>query len=37
MQGTKLQKEIVQKYLVNPQKLIAEAEQIYAKYEGENN
>ncbi len=26
MQGTKLQKQIVQEYLVNPQKLIAEAE-----------
>lgn len=37
MQGTKLQKQIVQEYLVNPQKLIAEAEQIYAKYQGENN
>lgn len=37
MQGTKLQKQIVQEYVVNPQKLIAEAEQIYAKYEGENN
>ena len=37
MKGTKIQKKIVQEYLVNPQKLIAEAEQIYAKYEGENN
>ena len=32
MQGTKLQKEIVQEYLENPQKIILEAEQIYAKY-----
>lgn len=37
MQGTKLQKQIVQEYLVNPHKLFAEAEQIYAKYEGKNN
>lgn len=36
MKGTKLQKKVVQEYLVNPQKLIAKAEQIYAKYE-ENN
>lgn len=33
MQGTKLQKQVVQEYLTNSQKLIAEAEQIYAKYE----
>lgn len=33
MQGTKLQKEIVQEYLQNPSALEAEAEQIYKKYE----
>lgn len=33
MQGTKLQKQIVQEYLINPRRLMAEAEQIYAKYE----
>lgn len=32
MQGTKLQKEIVQEYLSNPQALIEEAERIYEKY-----
>ncbi|MBU9728869.1 hypothetical protein [Diplocloster modestus] len=32
MQATKLQKEIVQEYLENPQKIINEAEQIYIKY-----
>lgn len=32
MQGTKLQKEIVEEYLLNPKALIAEAEQIYKKY-----
>lgn len=32
MQGTKLQKEIVQEYLKNPDKITAEAEQIYEKY-----
>lgn len=32
MKGTILQKEIVQEYLINPQKLINEAEEIYAKY-----
>ena len=32
MQGTKLQKEIVQEYLLNPQKLIKEADEIYEKY-----
>lgn len=37
MQGTKLQKQIVQEYLDNPQKLIMEAEQIYAKYVRESN
>lgn len=37
MQGTKLQKLLVQEYLADPQKLIAEAEQIYAKYQGEDN
>ncbi|MDE6640257.1 MAG: class I SAM-dependent methyltransferase [Acetatifactor sp.] len=36
MQGTKLQKEIVQEYLNNPDKITAEAEQIYEKY-GKNN
>lgn len=34
MQGTKLQKEIVQEYLKNPNKIIAEAEGIYDKYGG---
>lgn len=34
MQGTKLQKEVVQEYLLNPKKLEAEAEQIYEKYVG---
>lgn len=33
MQGTKLQKEVVQEYLENPRKMIEEAEQIYNKYE----
>lgn len=33
MQATKLQKEVVQEYLVNPQELIREANQIYANYE----
>lgn len=33
MQGTKLQKQIVQEYLTNPQKIIAEAKRIYAKYD----
>lgn len=32
MQGTKLQKKIVQEYLRNPQEVIVEAEQIYEKY-----
>ena len=32
MQGTKLQKEIVQEYLKDPAALIAEADQIYDKY-----
>lgn len=32
MQSTKLQKEIVQEYLKNPNKITAEAEQIYEKY-----
>ena len=32
MQGTKLQKEIVQEYLADPNKMIAEAEQIYNRY-----
>lgn len=32
MRGTKLQKEIVQEYLANPETIIAEAEQIYNKY-----
>lgn len=32
MQGTKLQKEIVQEYLQNPQKILDEAEQVYNKY-----
>lgn len=33
MQGTKLQKEIVQEYLENPCKLIEEANYIYDKYQ----
>lgn len=33
MQGTKLQKEIVQEYLANPSKLMEEAKEIYAKYQ----
>ena len=33
MQGTKLQKEIVREYLENPKSLIAEAKQIYKKYD----
>lgn len=36
MRGTKLQKQIVQEYLADPQKIIAEAEQIYATYNGKN-
>lgn len=32
MQGTKLQKEIVQEYLADPNMMIAEAEQIYNRY-----
>lgn len=32
MQGTILQKEIVQEYLLHPQKLLDEAKEIYAKY-----
>ena len=32
MQGTKLQKEIVQEYLTDPATLIAEAGRIYDKY-----
>ena len=32
MQGTKLQKEIVQEYLKDPAALIAEADRIYDKY-----
>lgn len=32
MQGTKLQKEIVQEYLHNPKKILDEAKQIYNKY-----
>ena len=34
MQGTKLQEEIVQEYLMNPHKLEKEAENIYKKYGG---
>lgn len=33
MQGTKLQREIVQEYLDDPNKMIEEAEAIYAKYQ----
>ena len=33
MQGTKLQKQIVQEYLNQPQKLKSEAEEIYKKYQ----
>ena len=32
MQGTNLQKEIVQEYLTNPAALIAEADRLYDKY-----
>lgn len=32
MQGTKHQKEILQKYLNNPKGIIAEADRIYEKY-----
>ena len=32
MRGSKLQKEIVKEYLLNPPKMKEEAEQIYAKY-----
>ena len=32
MQGTKLQKEIVQEYLMDSASIIAEADQIYEKY-----
>lgn len=32
MQGSKLQKEIVQEYLHNPKKILDEAKQIYNKY-----
>ena len=34
MKGTKLQKEVVQEYLLNPKKLEAVVEQIYEKYGG---
>lgn len=33
MEGTALQKEIVQEYLSNPQKLLDEAIEVYKKYE----
>ena len=33
MQGTKLQAEIVQEYLADPEKLISEAEVIFKRYE----
>lgn len=33
MQGTKLQKEIVQEYLANPNEMMEEAKKIYAKYQ----
>ena len=32
MQGTKLQKKIVQEYLANPKQITDEAEKIYEKY-----
>lgn len=32
MQATKLQKEIVQEYLNNPEKILEEAKAIYARY-----
>ncbi len=32
LQGTKLQKEIVQEYLADPKTIIAEADRIYDKY-----
>ena len=37
MQGTKLQKEIVQEYLSDPQKLKEEADSIYKKYSIHNS
>lgn len=33
LQGTKLQKEVVQEYLENPAKLYAEADEIYKRYD----
>ena len=33
MQGTRLQKEIVQEYLKDTKKILEEADQIYAKYQ----
>ena len=33
MQGTNLQKEVVQEFLENPNKLMEEAKTIYAKYQ----
>lgn len=32
MQGTKLQAEIVQEYLVDPKKIVTEAEEIFKRY-----
>ncbi len=32
MQGTKLQAEIVQEYLVDPNKIVTEAEEIFKRY-----
>ncbi len=32
MQGTRLQKEVVEEYLNNPEKVCEEAEQVYDKY-----
>ena len=33
MQGTKLQKEIVQEYLTNPERIVEEAATIFKRYE----
>jgi hypothetical protein len=33
MQGTRLQKEVVQEFLENPNKIMEEAKMIYAKYQ----
>lgn len=33
MQGTKLQKEVVKEFLLNPNAMYLEAEEIYKKYQ----